>query len=39
VILAGGAILYFAMEKFEVPSVLISCHGLRYGLIYEKLLI
>jgi exopolyphosphatase / guanosine-5'-triphosphate,3'-diphosphate pyrophosphatase len=39
VILAGGAILYFAVEKFEVPSVLISCHGLRYGLIYEKLLI
>jgi exopolyphosphatase/guanosine-5'-triphosphate,3'-diphosphate pyrophosphatase len=37
VILAGGAILYFAMEKFEVPSVLISCHGVRYGLIYKKL--
>jgi exopolyphosphatase/guanosine-5'-triphosphate,3'-diphosphate pyrophosphatase len=37
VILAGGAILYFAMEKFEVPSVLISCHGVRYGLIYKKI--
>ena len=37
VILAGGAILYFAMEKFRVPSVLISCHGVRYGLIYKKL--
>jgi exopolyphosphatase/guanosine-5'-triphosphate,3'-diphosphate pyrophosphatase len=37
VILAGGAILYLAMEKFEVPSVLISCHGVRYGLIYKKL--
>jgi len=37
VILAGGAILYFAMEKFEVASVLISCHGVRYGLIYKKL--
>jgi exopolyphosphatase/guanosine-5'-triphosphate,3'-diphosphate pyrophosphatase len=37
VILAGGAILYFAMEEFEAPSVLISCHGVRYGLIYEKL--
>jgi exopolyphosphatase/guanosine-5'-triphosphate,3'-diphosphate pyrophosphatase len=37
VILAGGAILYFAMEKFEVPSVLISCHGVRYGLIHKKL--
>jgi exopolyphosphatase/guanosine-5'-triphosphate,3'-diphosphate pyrophosphatase len=37
VILAGGAILYFAMEKFEVSSVLISCHGVRYGLIYKKI--
>lgn len=37
VILAGGAILYFAMEKFEVPSVLVSCHGVRYGLIYKKI--
>jgi exopolyphosphatase/guanosine-5'-triphosphate,3'-diphosphate pyrophosphatase len=37
VILAGGAILYFAMEKLEVPSVLISCHGVRYGLLYKKL--
>jgi exopolyphosphatase/guanosine-5'-triphosphate,3'-diphosphate pyrophosphatase len=36
VILAGGAILYFAMEKFKVPSALISCHGIRYGLIYKK---
>ncbi len=37
VISAGGAILYCAMEKFGVPSVLISCHGVRYGLIYKKL--
>jgi exopolyphosphatase/guanosine-5'-triphosphate,3'-diphosphate pyrophosphatase len=37
VILAGGAILYFAMKKFEVSSVLISCHGVRYGLLYKKL--
>lgn len=37
VILAGGAILYFAMEKLEAPSALISCHGMRYGLIYKKL--
>ncbi len=37
VILAGGAILYFAMEKFEVPSVHISCHGVRYGLLYKHL--
>jgi exopolyphosphatase/pppGpp-phosphohydrolase len=37
VILAGGAILYFVMEKFEVPSALISCQGVRYGLIYKKI--
>jgi exopolyphosphatase/guanosine-5'-triphosphate,3'-diphosphate pyrophosphatase len=37
VILAGGAILYWAMEKLECPSVLISCHGVRYGLLYKKL--
>jgi len=37
VILAGGAILYFAMEKFEVPSALVSCQGVRYGLIYKKI--
>jgi len=36
VILAGGAILYFAMEKLEAPSVLISCHGVRHGLIYKQ---
>ena len=38
VILAGGAILYSAMEKFECPSILISCHGVRYGLLYKKLI-
>ena len=37
VILAGGAILYWAMEKLECPSVLISCHGVRYGLLYKKI--
>jgi len=37
VILAGGAILYLAMEELECPSVLISCHGVRYGLLYKKL--
>ena len=37
VILAGGAILYLAMEEVNSPSVLISCHGVRYGLIYKKL--
>jgi exopolyphosphatase/guanosine-5'-triphosphate,3'-diphosphate pyrophosphatase len=37
VILAGGAILYLAMEQLQCPSVLISCHGVRYGLLYKKL--
>jgi exopolyphosphatase/guanosine-5'-triphosphate,3'-diphosphate pyrophosphatase len=37
VILAGGTILYLAMTEFEYPSVLISCHGVRYGLIYKKI--
>ena len=37
VILAGGAILYLAMEELECHSVLISCHGVRYGLLYKKL--
>jgi exopolyphosphatase/guanosine-5'-triphosphate,3'-diphosphate pyrophosphatase len=37
VVLAGAAILYLAMEKLQCPSVLISCHGVRYGLIYKKI--
>jgi exopolyphosphatase/guanosine-5'-triphosphate,3'-diphosphate pyrophosphatase len=37
VILAGAAILYLTMEKVKCPSVLISCHGVRYGLIYKRL--
>ena len=36
VILAGGAILYLAMEKLKCPSALISCHGIRYGLLYDR---
>jgi len=38
VILAGGAILSLAMEELKCPSVLISCHGVRYGLLYQKLI-
>jgi exopolyphosphatase/guanosine-5'-triphosphate,3'-diphosphate pyrophosphatase len=37
VILAGGAILYMAMEELVCDSALISCHGVRYGLLYKKL--
>ncbi len=37
VILAGATILYLAMEELRCPSVLISCHGVRYGLLYKKL--
>ena len=36
VILAGGAILYLTMEELNSPSALISCHGVRYGLLYRK---
>jgi len=37
VVLAGGAILYRAMEELNCPSVLVSCHGIRYGLLYKRL--
>jgi exopolyphosphatase/guanosine-5'-triphosphate,3'-diphosphate pyrophosphatase len=37
VILAGGAILLMAMEELGCSTVLISCHGIRYGLLYKKL--
>ena len=37
VILAGGAILYMVMERLDCASVLISSHGVRYGLLYQKL--
>jgi exopolyphosphatase/guanosine-5'-triphosphate,3'-diphosphate pyrophosphatase len=37
VILAGAAILYIAMIKIKCPSVMISCHGVRYGVLYKKL--
>lgn len=37
VIPAGGAILYKAMEKIGCHSVIISCHGVRYGFLYKKL--
>ena len=38
VILAGGTILSLAMERFNRPRVLISSHGVRYGLLYDRLL-
>ena len=37
VILAGATILYMTMEKLGCPSVLISCHGIRYGILYKRL--
>jgi len=37
VILAGGTILYMAMEELKCESVLVSCHGVRYGLLYKRL--
>jgi exopolyphosphatase/guanosine-5'-triphosphate,3'-diphosphate pyrophosphatase len=37
VVLTGGAILYMAMEALHCPSFLVSCHGIRYGLLYQRL--
>jgi exopolyphosphatase/guanosine-5'-triphosphate,3'-diphosphate pyrophosphatase len=37
VILAGGTILYLAMEELRCPSVMINTHGVRYGLLYKRL--
>jgi len=37
VILAGGAILYLTMEDLGFLSTVISCHGVRYGLLYKKI--
>ena len=37
VILAGGTLLYLAMEELRTPSVMISTHGVRYGLLYKRL--
>ncbi len=37
VILAGSAILYKIMERFDCPSLLVHAHGVRYGLLYHKL--
>jgi exopolyphosphatase/guanosine-5'-triphosphate,3'-diphosphate pyrophosphatase len=37
VVLAGCTILYMAMEKLGCPSALVSCHGVRYGLLYQRL--
>jgi exopolyphosphatase/guanosine-5'-triphosphate,3'-diphosphate pyrophosphatase len=37
VILAGGTILSLAMEELRCPSVRISTHGVRYGLLYKRL--
>ncbi len=37
VILAGAAILNSIVEKLGHSSILISCHGIRHGLLYQKL--
>ena len=37
VILAGGTILYMAMEELDCSSAIVSCHGVRYGVLYKKL--
>ena len=37
IILAGSTILYLAMEELDCPSAIVSCHGVRYGVLYERL--
>jgi exopolyphosphatase / guanosine-5'-triphosphate,3'-diphosphate pyrophosphatase len=37
VIPAGAAIISMAMEALQCPSVLVSCHGVRYGVLYKRL--
>ena len=37
VIPAGAAILALAMEELQCPSLLVSCHGVRYGVLYKRL--
>jgi exopolyphosphatase/guanosine-5'-triphosphate,3'-diphosphate pyrophosphatase len=37
VILAGGTILYFIMEVSGSSSLMVSTHGVRYGVIYKKI--
>ena len=37
VVLTGGAILYMSMEEIHCSSVSVSCHGIRYGLLYQRL--
>ncbi len=37
VILAGGTILYLILETLGCPSLIVSTHGVRYGLLYNKI--
>lgn len=37
VILTGATILYLAMEELNFNSTMISCHGVRYGVLYQNL--
>ncbi|OGP79162.1 MAG: hypothetical protein A2V86_10645 [Deltaproteobacteria bacterium RBG_16_49_23] len=37
VILAGGTILYLIMEGSGCSSLMVSTHGVRYGLLYRRL--
>lgn len=35
VILTGGTILHLIMERFDCSSLMVSAHGVRYGLLYK----
>jgi len=36
VLLAGAAILEAVMRKFNADQVVVSDHGIRYGLLYQR---
>ena len=36
IILAGTMIIYCTMERLKKEAIHISCHGLRYGLFYQR---
>jgi exopolyphosphatase/guanosine-5'-triphosphate,3'-diphosphate pyrophosphatase len=38
IILAGAMIILLSMERLERDVLYISCHGLRYGLFYQRFL-
>jgi exopolyphosphatase/guanosine-5'-triphosphate,3'-diphosphate pyrophosphatase len=36
IVLAGAMIILSSMERLKKETIHISCHGLRYGLFYQR---